>query len=54
MTTLREEQFEKKGFLDGLSVLENILNKLNDEDNSYCMENAYEDLRDYRNSESEG
>jgi hypothetical protein len=50
MKTLKEQQFEDKGFLDGLSVLESVLDKLNDEDNSYNMENAYEDLRDYRNS----
>lgn len=47
---MKAEQAEKKGFLDGLSVLESILGKLNDEDNAYCIENAYEDLRDYRNS----
>lgn len=42
---------ERKGFLDGLGVLENVLNRLNDEEDSYNMENAYEDLRDYRNCE---
>lgn len=42
-------QATKQGFLEGLTVMEEMLNKLNDADNSYNMENAYEDLRDYRN-----
>lgn len=48
--TQKEERLVEKGFLQGMHVLEGILERLGDENNCYNLENAYEELRDFRNS----
>ena len=46
------EYARKEGFLKGMNILEEILLKLDSIENSFNIENAFEELRDFRNSES--